>query len=56
MYALAVRFTFFDDAGCDLYTGDSGFGLFFILLQLFDHLVRNMNTGYIVIHELAHSC
>ena len=53
--ALAVGTALTDDAGGDLNAGDTGLGLLLVGAQLLEHLLGNMDTGNVVVHELAHA-
>ena len=55
MYTLTVWLALFDDTCSDLNTCDTCFCLFFVCFQFLEHLVRNMNTGNIIVHEFSHS-
>ena len=55
MYTLTVWLALFDNARGDLNTCDTCFCLFFVCFQFFDHFVRNMNTGNVIVHESYHS-
>ena len=55
MYTLAVWLALFNDTCSDLNTSDTSFCFLFVCFQLLDHLIRNMDAGYVVVHELSHS-
>ena len=55
MHTLAVGTALADDLGSDFHAGDTGLGSFLVGSQHIDHFLRNMDTGYVVVHELGHA-
>ena len=55
MDALAVGPALPDDPGGDLHAGDTSLGLLLVRLELLNEGIGDVDTGNVLIHELAHT-